>query len=130
LDKRDKIYLNNMQFYGYHGLFNEEKKLGQQFNADVILFTDLSKAGKSGKMEDSIHYGEAFEAVQEIVEGEAVDLLETLAENTASRLLSEFSLVDEVMVRIIKPNPPIAGHYESVSVEIFRTKDQRKRGFV
>lgn len=123
MDKRDKIYLNNMQFYGYHGLFQEEKKLGQRFNADIILFTDLEKAGRSGNMKDSVHYGEAFEVVKEIVEGPSVDLLETLAENLSRRLLREFSLADEVMVRIIKPDPPIPGNYDSVSVEIFRNRD-------
>ena len=124
MDKRDKIYLNNMQFFGYHGLFQEEKRLGQRFQADVILFTDLKKAGQSGKMEDSVHYGEAFGAVKEVIEGPSVDLLETLAENLSTRLLEDFSLVDEVMVRIIKPDQPIQGNYDSVSVEIFRNREQ------
>lgn len=123
MDKRDKIYLNNMQFYGYHGLFQEEKKLGQRFNTDIILFTNLETAGRSGNMEDSVHYGEAFEVVKKVMEGPSVDLLETLAENLSCHLLREFSLVEEVMVRIIKPDPPIAGNYDSVSVEIFRNRD-------
>src|SRR5690625_7898243 len=74
--KMDKILLNNMQFYGFHGLLPEENKLGQRFNVDVTLFTDLQKPGQSDEMHDSIHYGHAYELVQKTVEGEAKNLIE------------------------------------------------------
>ena len=64
----DKIYLNNLQFYAFHGLNAEEKVLGQRFNVDVVLHTDTKKAGYSDKMEDSIHYGHAYKAVKAVVE--------------------------------------------------------------
>lgn len=126
MDKRDKIYLNKLSFYGYHGLFGEEKKLGQIFETDIILFVDLSKVGKTGAMEDSVHYGEAFEVVKEIMEGESIDLIEDVAHRVSKALLDQFSLIEEVMVRINKPTPPIPGHYESVSVEIFRDRTDFK----
>ncbi|HLR66639.1 dihydroneopterin aldolase [Virgibacillus alimentarius] len=119
---QDRILLNNMQFYGFHGLFPEENKLGQRFHVDLELFTDLQKPGKTDDMSDSIHYGHVYELVQKIVEGEAKNLLEAVAEEIANQLLVSFDIMAACKVKVIKPDPPIAGHYQSVAVEIFREK--------
>jgi len=111
-----------MQFYGFHGLFPEENKLGQRFYVDIELFLDLKQAGKSDRMEDSIDYGLVYEYVKKIVEGEAKNLIETVAEEIAEQLLGHFESLDACRIKVIKPDPPIAGYYESVSVEIYREK--------
>ncbi|ASN03715.1 dihydroneopterin aldolase [Virgibacillus necropolis] len=118
----DKIIMKNLQFYGYHGLLPEENKLGQRFNVDVELLVDLTHAGESDKMEDSIHYGLVYEVIQAVVEGYAKNLIEAVAEEIARKLLSSFDLLQACQVKLIKPDPPIRGHYESVAVEIFREK--------
>lgn len=118
----DKIILNHMQFYGFHGLFPEENKLGQRFNVDVVLFLDLKKAGESDQMTDSIDYGRVYEIVKEIVEGEAKNLIEAVAESIASQLLNKLTLLKACQVKVRKPDPPIPGHYKSIAVEIYREK--------
>ncbi|GAB3054758.1 dihydroneopterin aldolase [Virgibacillus ainsalahensis] len=120
----DKILLNNMGFYGYHGLFPEENKLGQRFNVDIELFLDVKKSGQSDDMNDSIDYGQVYELVKEIVEGKAKNLIEAVAETIAARLLADFELLIACNVKVIKPDPPIPGHYESVAVEIYREKSK------
>lgn len=122
----DKIQLNNMQFYGFHGLLPEENKLGQRFNVDVELHLDLKKAGQTDNMLDSVHYGHAFDLVKGIVEGEARNLIEAVAEDIATQLLANFELMDACNVKVIKPDPPIPGHLQSVSVEIYRGRDQNE----
>lgn len=109
-----------MKFYGYHGVFPEEKKLGQHFIVDVIVETDLVKAGQSDHLADSINYGDIFGVVQEIVEGKPFKLLEAIAERITAELLVRFIAIQTCTVKVIKPNPPIPGHYESVAVEITR----------
>lgn len=111
-----------MQFYGFHGLFPEENKLGQRFTVDVKLFLNLEKAGTSDQMADSIDYGRAYEIVKKIVEGEAKHLLESVAETIANQLLREFNLLKACQIKVTKPDPPIPGHYKSVAVEIYREK--------
>lgn len=118
----DKIMLNKMKFYGYHGLFPEEKKLGQRFIVDVELFADLKSPGETDNMQDSIDYGEVFHVVKEIVEGEPKNLIEAVAEKIADHLLASFSKLEACTVKVIKPDPPIKGHYESVAVEIYRER--------
>ncbi|MED3561348.1 dihydroneopterin aldolase [Bacillus xiapuensis] len=118
----DKIYLNQMEFYGYHGVFPEENRLGQRFIVDLIISLDLKRAGETDELEYSVNYGEVFQLCQKIVEGEPYKLLETVAENIAASVLKEFTLVNDVTVKLIKPDPPIPGHYKSVAVEITRRR--------
>jgi len=121
----DKIILKGMQFYGYHGLFSEERKLGQRFHVDVDLYTSLKDAGQTDRMEASIHYGEAYEKIRDIVEGTPYNLIEAVAESVAHRLLTDFDTLAACTVKVIKPDPPIPGHYESVAVEIHRERTSR-----
>jgi 7,8-dihydroneopterin aldolase/epimerase/oxygenase len=118
----DKIILTNMQFYGFHGLLPEENKLGQRFNVDLELYLDTSKAGLSDNMLESIDYSQAYQRVKKVVEGEAKNLIEAVAETIASDLLSSFELLRACRVKVMKPDPPIPGHYQSVAVEIYREK--------
>lgn len=116
--------MKNLQFYGYHGLLPEENKLGQRFNVDIELVVDLTLAGKSDRMEDSIHYGQAYDVIREVVEGDAKNLIEAVAEEIAGNLFGSFDLLQACQVKVVKPDPPIRGHYESVAVEIFREKNE------
>ncbi|MGC4378628.1 dihydroneopterin aldolase [Fictibacillus sp. Mic-4] len=118
----DKIYMNRMEFYGYHGVFPEENKLGQRFYVDLILEADLEPAGKSDRLEQSVDYGEVYKTVKEIVEGEPKNLVESVVESIASTLLSRFEKIKQCTVKVIKPDPPIPGHYESVAVEMTRRR--------
>jgi 7,8-dihydroneopterin aldolase/epimerase/oxygenase len=118
----DKIILTNMQFYGYHGLLPEENKLGQRFGVDVELFLSTEEAGKTDDMNHSIDYSAVFLHVKRIVEGKAKNLIEAVAEAIATDLLQSFTLLEACRVKVIKPDPPIPGHYESVAVEIYREK--------
>lgn len=120
----DKIQLNHMEFYGYHGLFNEEKKLGQRFIVDVELETPLKTAGITDDMNNSIDYGKVYKKIKEIVEGEAKNLIEAVAEDIATNLLQTFPPILACLVKVIKPDPPIQGHYESVAVQIYREREK------
>lgn len=118
----DKIYVNKMEFYGYHGVFPEENKLGQRFVIDLIVSIDLQKAGQTDNLEDSVNYGELYQVCKEIVEGQHYKLIESVAERIAAVILKKYSLINDVTVKMIKPDPPIPGHYESVAIEITRRR--------
>lgn len=118
----DKIYVNQMEFYGYHGVFPEETRLGQRFIIDLTVSLDVRKAGETDELKYSVNYGELFELVKEIVEGKPYKLLEAVAEEISRSLLTALPLIDEVTVKVIKPDPPIPGHYKSVAVEITRRR--------
>lgn len=107
-------------FYGYHGVYPEETKLGQRFYVDVTLIVDLAKAGETDRLADTIDYAQVYTLIQKIMEGSPRQLIEKLATDISNVILSQFPEVYEVTVKITKPDPPIPGHYESISVEITR----------
>lgn len=81
----DKIKLQEMAFYGHHGIDSEENTLGQRFFIDVEMDLDLSGAGESDNIEDSVNYAEVFSLVQSIAEGAPCKLLERVAGKSMKR---------------------------------------------
>ena len=116
----DKIVLNGMQFYAYHGVSPEEKKLGSQFIVDVELHLELDLPSSTDAIADTVDYSRVFEIVKSIVEGDSKNLLEALCNTIAANILLSFAIVEAVMVRISKKNPPIeSGILRSAGVELF-----------
>lgn len=115
----DAIHLRGLEFFANHGALPEEQVLGQKFLIDVDIFFDLSKAGNSDQVEDTIHYGEVYEVIKSCVTEERFLLIERLAEEIAGRVLGDFSCLS-VRVEVHKPQAPIPGILRDVSVEIWR----------
>lgn len=118
----DKILLNNLGFYGYHGVLKEEGVLGQKFFIDMELYVDTKEAGLTDDMNKSVSYADVYEVVKEITEKRSFNLIEALAENIAKEVLEKFNLINEVMVRVKKPEAPVNGIYDYFGVEIRRSR--------
>jgi dihydroneopterin aldolase/2-amino-4-hydroxy-6-hydroxymethyldihydropteridine diphosphokinase len=116
----DKIYINNLEFIGFHGVFPEEKKLGQKFLVSLELTVDTREAGKTGDLTKSVHYGLVAQDVEKLFLEKSIDLIETCAENIAEMVLKKYELVKEVKVVVKKPWAPLQMHFENVAVEITR----------
>lgn len=89
---------------------------------DIEVYVNLSEAGQTDQLEHSINYADIYHVTQQIVEGKPYKLIEAVAEQIAQASLQQWSQIEEVMVRVVKPHPPIAGHYDSVAVEIRRKR--------
>ncbi|SHK07180.1 dihydroneopterin aldolase [Tepidibacter formicigenes] len=120
----DKIILNNLGFYGYHGVFKEENVLGQKFFIDIELYLDLKKAGQTDDVNESVSYAQVYDLVKNICENEKYNLLEALCENISKQIFNEFNLVKEIMVRVKKPEAPVNGMFDYFGVEIRRKRDE------
>lgn len=118
----DKIILEGIRFYGYHGTHAYEKKYGQEFVADVELYADLAPSGKSDTLKDTVDYVKACKIVVDAGTKKKFALMETLAEHIAEQLL-KMKKVNAVKVRVRKPKNLIGGLIESAGVEIKRTKE-------
>lgn len=116
----DKIYINNLEFIGFHGVFPEEKKLGQKFLVSLELTVDTREAGKTGDLTKSVHYGLVAQDVEKLFLEKSIDLIETCAENIAEMVLKKYELVKEVKVIVKKPWAPLQMHFENIAVEITR----------
>jgi dihydroneopterin aldolase len=118
----DKIILEKMQFFGYHGVFSEERKLGQRFYVDATLFIDLKAAAANDDLEQTVNYTAIYRSIENIVQHKQFRLIEALAESIASELLSHYTRINEITVKVVKPHPPFDIHCDGVSVEIHRKR--------
>ena len=118
----DRIILEGMQFYGFHGANPEERALGQSYIVDLTAELDLKKSGASDNLDDTVSYTQLYRAVQAVLEGESRNLLEATAQAIANKVLADFP-VNAVRVCLRKPRPPIRGSViDSAAVEIYRVQ--------
>ena len=118
----DRIILEGMEFYGFHGANPEERALGQPYVVDLEVELDLRRPGGSDRLEDTVSYSHLYRTVKLVMEGESKNLLEAAAQTIADRVLTEFP-VRAVRVRVKKPHPPIRGSaIDNAAVEIYRCR--------
>jgi 7,8-dihydroneopterin aldolase/epimerase/oxygenase len=122
----DVIRLNDMVFYGYHGVTAAEKETGRRFEVDCELETDLAPPGQSDSLTDTIDYVAVYNRIREIVEGKAFSLLEKLAVFLADEILREFP-VFKVTIRVRKIIPPITGTIDNIEIEVTRHQPDASR---
>ena len=117
----DKIILKGIQFHGYHGVAEAERQLGQKYEIDLELMTELSAAGKTDDLAYTINYAEVVQLVIEIGTQQSFQLFEALAETIAATILARFQ-IEEVRVAVKKLSPPIEPTLTYAGVEIYRKR--------
>lgn len=118
----DKILLNNMMFYGFHGTYEHERELGQRFYVDVELAIDSTQAGKTDDLNHTVDYTAIYARIKEIAENRRFQLLEALASTIAETVLG-WDKVSVVTVRVRKPSVPIPGQLDYVQLEMTRRRE-------
>jgi dihydroneopterin aldolase len=119
----DLITLRGLQVFGYHGVFDFERREGQDFLVDVMLELDTTPAARSDDVSDTVHYGELAQALAAVIAGEPVNLIETLCARLAEVALSD-SRVAAATVTVHKPQAPIPLTFADVAVTIRRAKNE------
>jgi dihydroneopterin aldolase/2-amino-4-hydroxy-6-hydroxymethyldihydropteridine diphosphokinase len=118
----DLVRLTGVRARGFHGVFDHERRDGQDFVVDVEMSLDLSRAGRTDDLSHTVHYGEVAADVVAVVEGEPRDLIETVASQIAERVLAR-PLVEAVSVTVHKPQAPVGVPFADVEVVVRRDKD-------
>ena len=120
----DRIVLAGMAFQARHGVLDWEKAEAQRFEVDVELALDVQPAGIDDDISRTVDYRAVYEVVRQIVESTTFNLLEALGEAIAHEVLAEQALVDEVVVRVRKPDVRLGGPLGSAGVEIRRVRNR------
>lgn len=121
----DAITLTGLKVYGYHGVFDFERREGQDFIVDVTLHTDTRAAAASDALVDTADYGTLAEDIAAIIAGEPLNLIETLAERIAEHCLT---VADSATVTVHKPAAPVPVAFDDVSVTITRPAPEAPAG--
>jgi dihydroneopterin aldolase len=109
------IAIENMEFFAYHGCFEEEQLIGNKFIVDVSFETNTASAEQSDKLSDTVNYQQVYQLVQKEMEHTS-KLLEHLARRIATALQTGFPEITDLKVKVSKMNPPIGGKVDKVSV--------------
>jgi dihydroneopterin aldolase len=119
--RADTIALTGLRAHGYHGVYPVERRDGQHFLIDVLLELSLDAAAASDDVRDTVHYGELAGRLVEVVGGEPVNLIETLADRLARVCLAD-PRVGAATVTVHKPQAPIPHEFADVAVTIRRCR--------
>jgi dihydroneopterin aldolase len=120
----DCIQVTGIRCYGYTGYLPEEQVLGQWFEVDLTLWLDLTPAGQSDDIADTLDYRQAIEIVKQLVKTSKFALVEKLASAIASAMLG-LDRVQQVRVLLSKPAAPIPDFGGKITIDITRTLDTR-----
>ncbi len=116
----DQININNLEVFGNHGVYEEEKRLGQKFLVSVNLYLDLRPAGRNDEITETVNYGKVCRLINDHMREHSYQLIEAAAEHLAAELLLTYNRVRGVRVEVKKPWAPIGLPLEAVSVTIER----------
>jgi 7,8-dihydroneopterin aldolase/epimerase/oxygenase len=118
----DHIFVTGLLVHAHHGVMPHEEEVGQRFVIDLELTVDLSRAGTSDKLVDTVSYSSIVDTATRAFTGKSFRLVETAAAITAEALLAGFPKVSAVRVTVHKPHAPIAAIFNDVGVSILRQR--------
>jgi len=117
----DRISLSGLRAYGYHGVLPAEREQGQEFIADAVLWLDTSAAAAADDLSRTVDYGALAGRLAEIISGEPVALIETLAQRLATACLAD-ARVRHAEITVHKPDAPVGVPVRDISVTIRRSR--------
>ncbi|WP_034650837.1 dihydroneopterin aldolase [Corynebacterium vitaeruminis] len=118
----DRIELTGLKARGYHGVFDFEKREGQDFVVDMVCWLDFSAAAKSDDLADTINYAELAQIAHDVITGEPYDLIEKVSATIADRVMESFGQLFAVEVSVHKPSAPIPLDFADVAVVARRSR--------
>lgn len=127
----DRIELRGLRVRGTHGVFDHEKRDGQDFLVDLVLWTDFTAAAASDDLADTVDYGALALFARDVVAGPSCDLIETVASRIADGVMEMAPDAHAVEVTLHKPQAPIPAEFADVAVVARRSRgggSHRERG--
>lgn len=122
----DRITLTGLRVRGRHGVFDHERRDGQDFLLDATVWLDLGPAAASDDLGDTMHYGELAEMAAAIIAGQPYNLIETVAGKIADEVIADVR-IRAVEITIHKPSAPIPLTFADVSVTVRRSRETPER---
>ncbi|MBO5341246.1 MAG: 2-amino-4-hydroxy-6-hydroxymethyldihydropteridine diphosphokinase [Lachnospiraceae bacterium] len=117
----DQIFIKGLEVFANHGVYKEEQEKGQKFLVNATLYFDTAKAGRSDELTDSVDYGKVCQLINDFMTQYRMNLLETIANRLARKILMAYPELEAVTLEIEKPQAPIPLPFDNVSVKIHRS---------
>lgn len=118
----DKIFINGLQLFAYHGVNPEEKEDGQMFSLDIACYLSLVRPCATDSVDDTVSYAKILKTARKAFLAQKYDLLERAADAVVQAIFADFAPVTQVTVLLKKPQAPICADFNWVGVELTRTR--------
>lgn len=112
----NSIILKGVRIYAYHGVLEQERKVGAYFTIDLKILTDFSRAMETDELDGTISYADVYDVVKQEMAVPS-KLLEHVGGRIISSLRARFKL-NKVYLRIMKENPPMGADLQAAGIEI------------
>lgn len=123
MEKCDKIIINGLKVFAYHGVNPEEKRDGQNFIIDLTAETSLESAGRTDELKNTVSYAKIIKTVKRVMEEAKYDLIERVAFRIIEQVFAEYEPLRTITVRVRKPEAPISAEFRYVAVELTRKRE-------
>lgn len=111
------IFLDNLRFFAYHGVGDQERKVGNEFVINLRLKTDISRAAETDDVAHTVSYADVYEALKAEMEIPS-KLLEHVCGRIIRRLFHTFPAIEEINLKLAKRNPPMGADVDAAGVEV------------
>ncbi len=118
------IRIRKASFYAYHGVMQEEQRVGGKFEVDLDMYVNFLEAAKRDDLSATIDYEKVYKLLSEISMSKKYYLIESVANIITSELFRRYEAINKITVKVRKNNPPIGGWVEYVEVELTKTRDE------
>ena len=117
-----KIVIEEMEFYAFHGHYQEEQIVGNRFLVDLEMETDLTLPADSDNLNDAVNYQQAYQIIKNEMRQTKSNLLENIGKRILDALYAEMDGIEKATIRIRKLNPPMGGPIKSVGITMSRNQ--------
>jgi len=115
------ITLEGLEFFAYHGFYEEERKIGNRYEVDIRIETDFDQASENDLLKYTVDYGELYQLISREMQ-QSTQLLERLAGRISERVLQEIKPVRQVEISISKLNPPLGGLCKRAKITMSKSR--------
>lgn len=120
-----KILIEEMEFYAFHGHYQEEQIVGNRFLVDLEMEADLSEPASSDSLGDAVNYQQAYQIIKNEMRRTKSNLLENIGKRILDALFAEMVGIEKATIRIRKLNPPMGGPIKSVGIKMSRKQNSQ-----
>ena len=120
-----KIIIEEMEFYAFHGHYQEEQIVGNRFLVDLEMEADLTGPAGSDNLSDAVNYQQVYQIIKNEMRRTKSNLLENIGKRILDALDAEMNGIEKATIRIRKLNPPMGGPIKSVGVTMSQKKKDR-----
>lgn len=117
------VNLDNLRFHAFHGVLPQERMTGNDYVVSLHIKYDFSKAMKSDDVDDTLNYAEVYQVVAREM-SESSQLLERVAGRIGESLLAQFPAIEEILLKVVKQNPPMGADCDGAGIEVHLINDK------